>query len=105
MKVPPSQTLSTRHTTDHSKTDRQIFAKVSAGLDLAIGHAGRLTTDLAAVDAESCGTGMPGLIEALDALRRRRCGAGRKGMSFLSIKTVRRGQLDVGDGKCGKKFQ
>lgn len=65
-----------RHITDYSKADRQIFAKVGAGLDRAIGHARRLKVDLAAVGTESSGTDMPELIEALDILQRRRFGAG-----------------------------
>jgi hypothetical protein len=64
-----------RHLTDYSKADRQIFAKVGAGLDRAIDHALRLKSELAAVGAQSPGSDMPALIEALDALRRRHSGA------------------------------
>jgi hypothetical protein len=64
-----------RHLTDYSKADRQIFAKVRGGLDRAIGHALRLKNDLAAVGAQSLGSDMPALIEALDVLRRRHSGA------------------------------
>jgi len=60
-----------RHLTDYSKADRQIFSKVGVGLDRAIGHALRLKSDLASVGAQSPGSDMPALIEALDALRRR----------------------------------
>jgi RloB-like protein len=60
-----------QHVTDYDKADRQIFAKVGAGLDRAIGHAARLKGELANIGARSPDTEMPTLIETLMALRRR----------------------------------
>jgi RloB-like protein len=60
-----------RHVTDYAKADRQIFAKVQAGLDRALGNAARLKTELAAVNADSPDTDMPSLVQRLMSLRRR----------------------------------
>jgi hypothetical protein len=61
-----------RHVTDYEKADRQIFGKVRAGLDRAIGHVGRLKAELAAIGALSPDTDMPVLLQKLMSLRRRR---------------------------------
>jgi hypothetical protein len=66
-----------RHVTDYAKNDRDIFAKVAAGLDQASGHVARLKRDLVAFGAESPDTDMPVLIEALMALRRPSGGGGQ----------------------------
>jgi hypothetical protein len=60
-----------RHVTDYSKADRQIFAKVQAGLDRALGNAARLKVELAPVNADSPDTDMPSLVQKLMSLRRR----------------------------------
>jgi RloB-like protein len=59
------------HLTDYDKADRQIYAKVGAGLDRAIGHAQRLKAELVAIEADSPDTDMSTLIASLDLLRRR----------------------------------
>ena len=60
-----------RHVTDYHKADRQIFAKVGAGLERALGHVMRLKAELAAIDALTPDTDVPRLIETLNTLRRR----------------------------------
>jgi hypothetical protein len=59
-----------RHVTDYEKADRQIFAKVATGLDLALARSAQLRADLRRTDAESPNTDMARLVEALDNLRR-----------------------------------
>lgn len=60
-----------RHITDYDKADRQIYAKVEAGLDRAIGHTQQLKTELAAIGANTPDTDMLRLIASLELLRRR----------------------------------
>jgi RloB-like protein len=60
-----------RHVTDYDKADRQIFEKVGAGLDRALGNVARLKTELAAIRAKSPDSDMPYLINSLMSLRRR----------------------------------
>jgi hypothetical protein len=59
-----------RHLTDYDKADRQIYAKVQAGLDQALGNAARIKHELAAVNAISPDTDMASLIERLMPLKR-----------------------------------
>ena len=59
-----------RHLTDYDKADRQIFLKVRAGLERALGNARRLKTELAEIGAQTPDTDMADLIETLMTLRR-----------------------------------
>lgn len=59
-----------RHLTDYDKADRQLFAKVAAGLDRAIGNVERLKAELEVVGAASPDCDMPKLIAALKRLCR-----------------------------------
>jgi hypothetical protein len=59
------------HVTDYDKADRQIYAKVAAGLDQALGRTQRLKAELAAIESNSPDTDMATLIASLELLRRR----------------------------------
>lgn len=59
------------HLTDYDKADRQIYAKVAAGLDRATGHVERLKTELLSIGTHSPDTDMPTLVAYLELLRRR----------------------------------
>jgi RloB-like protein len=59
-----------RHLTDYDKADRLIFPKVRAGLELALGNARRLKTELVEIRTQTPDTDMAVLIEILMTLRR-----------------------------------
>jgi hypothetical protein len=61
-----------RYITDYDKADRQIYAKTGSAIDRAIANAERLKVDIGTVGSTSPDSDMPKLVQALDALRRRR---------------------------------
>ena len=59
-----------RHVTDYAKNDRNVFAKVSVGLDAACQNADRLKAELNRTGAQVPDTDMRSLVDQLARMRR-----------------------------------